>query len=166
MSEYEGVVYVLDGAGGSNFTPWVLRRSLARLPYEVRHFRWGTGYMRIINDLTNRDNIARKSDELKRSIEEYKAQNGTHRIYVIAKSAGTAVALRALSQLPEHTVERAILMSPAVSPKFPLSPALRAVRHEIVSFWSPNDLLHLGLGTSLFGTADGVGLIALVGDRG
>jgi pimeloyl-ACP methyl ester carboxylesterase len=152
----EGIVYVIDGAGGSGFTPLVFRRSLAKLPYEVKHFRWGTGYMRIINDLTDRENMQRKSDELRQSIEEYRLSNPTRRVYVIAKSAGTMIALRALSQLPEHTVERAILLSPAVSPEFDLSDALRAVRQDLVSFWSPNDHFFLNLGTSLFGTADGV----------
>jgi pimeloyl-ACP methyl ester carboxylesterase len=156
VSEKEGIVFILDGAGASGFTPLVLKRSLAELPYEVQTFRWGTGYMRIISDLTNRENIQRKSDELTHSIQQYKIKNETHRIYVIAKSAGTVVALRALSQLPEHTVEKAILLSPAVSPQFPLSDALRAVRHELVSFWSPIDLFFLGFGTSVFGTADGV----------
>jgi hypothetical protein len=153
-----GVVYVVDGAGGSGFTPLVLRRSLSRLPYEVRHFRWGTGYGRILSDLTNRDNIRRKASELSDSIAEYRGESGNrdHRVYVVAKSAGTAVALWALTELAPDTVERAILLSPAVSPTFPLVDALRAVRSDLVNFWSPNDLFFLGLGTSLFGTADGV----------
>jgi pimeloyl-ACP methyl ester carboxylesterase len=153
-----GVVYVVDGAGGSGFTPLVLRRSLAHLPYEVRHFRWGTGYGRILSDLTNRENIRQKASELSRSITEYREQSGNEdcRVYVVAKSAGTAVALWALTELAPDTVERAILLSPAVSPTFPLVDALRAVRSDLINFWSPNDLFFLGLGTSLFGTADGV----------
>jgi hypothetical protein len=153
-----GVVYVVDGAGGSGFTPLVLRRSLAHLPYEVRHFRWGTGYGRILSDLTNRENIRQKASELARSIAGYRAAVGNEdcRIYLVAKSAGTAVALWALTELAPNTVERAILLSPAVSPTFPLVDALRAVRTDLINFWSPNDLFFLGLGTSLFGTADGV----------
>ncbi|HEY9774075.1 MAG TPA: alpha/beta hydrolase [Planktothrix sp.] len=156
MQNREGVVYIIDGAGGSGWTPLVFRRSLSGLPYEVKHFRWGTGYMRIINDLTDRENIESRSNELRQSIEAHKREHPHERIYVIAKSAGTMIALRALSDLPQHTVEKAILLSPAVSPGFDLSNALRACKQELINFWSPNDHFFLNLGTSLFGTADGI----------
>lgn len=156
MSQTAGIVYVLDGAGGSGWTPLVLRRTLSHLPYDVHHFRWGKGYMRIISDLTNKENIHQKSAELANLIHEYKRHHHNHKIYVIAKSAGTIVALKALARVDQDTVELAILLSPAVSPRFELSSALRAVRKELVSFWSPADLFWLGIGTSWFGTADGV----------
>lgn len=156
MSDHEAVVYIIDGAGGSGFTPVIIRRVLTGMPYAVEHFRWGTGYMRILNDLTNRDNMRTKSDELGSTIAEYRRSNPDHRIYIVAKSAGTAIALNALSQLPENTVDRVILMSPAVSPQFPLIDALRAVRGDMISFCSARDVLFLHLGTSLFGTADGI----------
>ncbi len=153
---HEAVVYIIDGAGGSGFTPVMIRRVLAGMPYAVQHFRWGTGYMRILSDLTNRENMRNKSNELSASIAEYRQSNPNHRIYIVAKSAGTAVALNALAKLPEETVDRVILMSPAVSPTFPLVDALRAVRGDIISFCSARDVLFLHLGTSLFGTADGI----------
>lgn len=151
-----GIVYLLDGAGGSGFTPVVYRMSLAKLPYEVTHFRWGTGYGRLLSDLTDRENMLKKSRELSSSIKEYRIKNEDKKIYVIAKSAGTAVALNALSEVGENTIERVILLSPAVSPKYPLLPVLKAVRQDVVSFWSPHDTFYLGWGTSTFGTADGI----------
>jgi alpha-beta hydrolase superfamily lysophospholipase len=112
--------------------------------------------MRIIKDLTNRDNTRRRSEELAELIRDYKSKFPERRIYVIAKSAGTAPAVMALSQLENDTVERAFLLSPAISPEFDLSRALGATKQELYSFWSPHDHFWLGLGTSLFGTADGV----------
>jgi len=156
LAEHEAVVYIIDGAGGSGFTPVVIRKVLAGLPYTVVHFRWGTGYMRIISDLTNRENLSNKSNELSSTIAEYRKSNPNHRIYIVAKSAGTAVALNALAKLPEDTVHRVILMSPAVSPSFPLVDSLRAVNGDVISFCSAKDVLFLHLGTSLFGTADGI----------
>lgn len=156
LNDHEAVVYIIDGAGGSGFTPVIIRRVLEGLPYQVKHFRWGTGYMRIISDLTNRENMRKKSDELSESIAEYRKEHPNHLIYIVAKSAGTAVALNALAKLPEDTVERVILMSPAVSPTFPLADALRAVRGDAISFCSSKDVLFLHVGTSLFGTADGI----------
>lgn len=156
MADQEAIVFIIDGAGGSNFTPFVIRRALMDLPYGVRHFKWGTGYMRIISDLTNRENMTRKSNELSEEIAAYRQSNPSHRIYVVAKSAGTAVALNALAKLPNDCVERVILMSPAVSPVYPLPQSLRAVRGDVVAFCSDKDLFFLHLGTSLFGTADGI----------
>ncbi|RTL44517.1 MAG: hypothetical protein EKK48_04490 [Candidatus Melainabacteria bacterium] len=156
MIEKSAIVYIIDGAGGSGFTPLVLKRALTGEPYEVKHFRWGTGYMRIINDLTNRENLLAKSKQLTSEITKYKKFNPNRKIYIVAKSAGTAVALNALADLPENCVHRVILMSPAVSPSYPLLNSLRAVRHDVVSFCSAADLLFLHVGTSIFGTADGI----------
>jgi len=155
MSDTTGVVFVLDGAGGYGWTPFLLRRMLTQFPYEVHHFRWGR-CLRIISDLTDRENVWRKSQELAQLIREYKNKNRNHKIYLVAKSAGSVAALRALEQVDAGCVESGILLSPAVSPQFPLAGALRAIRGELVSFWSPIDLFWLGLGTSIFGTADGV----------
>lgn len=156
LVEHEAVVYIIDGAGGSGFTPVIIRRVLKDLPYTVKHFRWGTGYMRILSDLTNRGNMRNKSDELSAAIGEYRKAHPHHLIQIVAKSAGTAVALNALAKLPEDTVDRVILMSPAVSPAFPLADALRAVKGDVISFCSAKDILFLHVGTTLFGTADGV----------
>lgn len=156
MAEHSAIVYIIDGAGGSGFTPLVIRQALADMPYEVKHFRWGTGYMRIINDLTNRPNIDAKSEQLRAEIASYRENNSKSKIFIVAKSAGTAIALNALAKLPGDTVDRVILMSPAVSPSFPLAGSLHAVKGDVISFCSAADLLFLHLGTSMFGTADGI----------
>ncbi|HEY9733830.1 MAG TPA: hypothetical protein V6C89_18110 [Drouetiella sp.] len=156
LEKHTAVVYIIDGAGGSGFTPLVIRQALAGKPYRVKHFRWGTGYMRIISDLTDRKNMDRKSEELSSEIALYRDSNPEMQIYIVAKSAGTAVALNALARLPENSVDRVILMSPAVSPSFPLADSLHAVKGDVISFCSAADLLFLHVGTSIFGTADGV----------
>src|SRR5947208_140175 len=58
-------------------------------------------------------------------------------------------------------------LSPALSPGYELSRAVRAVRREMVVFWSPLDLIVLGLGTRIFGTIDRVNSVSagLVGFR-
>ena len=60
-----------------------------------------------------------------------------------------------------------MLLAPALSPGYDLTAALRAVRREIVVFWSPLDLIVLGAGTRLFGTIDRVKTVGagLVGFR-
>lgn len=152
----DGIVYVIDGAGGSGFLPFVMRGILADSPWEMTHFRWSAGYMRIIKDLTNREVNRIRARELSAQILARREARPGDQIHVIAKSAGTAIALWAMAELPERVVDRVILLAPAVSPGFPLEKSLRAARSDVYSFWSPRDLFFLGLGTSIFGTADGV----------
>jgi hypothetical protein len=122
----------------------------------MNHFRWGAGYMRIIKDLTNRDTNRKKASELASQLRDYRSKFPEHHLHLVAKSAGTVIALWAMSELEPHTLDRVVLLSAAVSPVFPLDEALPAARQDVYSFWSPNDVFWLGWGTSLFGTADGV----------
>ena len=77
-------------------------------------------------------------------------------LFLIAKSGGSGVVVKALEQLEESSVARAVFLAPALSPDYDLSTALRAVKSEMVVFWSPLDLFILGAGTRVFGTADRV----------
>jgi pimeloyl-ACP methyl ester carboxylesterase len=156
MQAKKGKVYVIDGAGGSGFLPFVMQNILTDSRFDMEHFRWSVGYMRIIKDLTNRDVNRAKARDLSRLILEHRESRPDDQIHVVAKSAGTAIALWAMAELPERILDRVILLAPAVSPGFPLEGSLKAARRDVYSFWSPRDLFFLGLGTSLFGTADGV----------
>jgi pimeloyl-ACP methyl ester carboxylesterase len=153
----KGVVYLIDGIGGFGLAPKVMETALAEagVPHELRNFYWSHGFGRWHSDLTDDENLRRKASDLADSIMDHRVRGGRS-VYIIAKSGGTAVALAALAQLPADSVERVVLLSSAVSPDYDLMPALRAVRIELVSFWSPKDKFILGLGTSIFGTADGV----------
>ena len=77
-------------------------------------------------------------------------------VYLVGKSGGTGIVVGALEGLPEGSVEAAVLLAPALSPDYDLSRALRAVRREMVVFWSPLDVVILGAGTWLFKTVDRV----------
>jgi hypothetical protein len=88
-------------------------------------------------------------------------------VVLIGKSGGTGVVVKALAGLPEGAVDVAVLIAPALSPTYDLTAALRAVRRELVVFWSPLDLIVLGAGTRIFGTIDRVKSVSagLVGFR-
>ena len=58
-------------------------------------------------------------------------------VFLVAKSGGSGVIVKALEQLEEGSVERAILLAPALSPDYDLSAALRALVRDMVVFWSP-----------------------------
>jgi pimeloyl-ACP methyl ester carboxylesterase len=95
-----------------------------------------------------------KANELAGVILDLKSDDAERPIYLVGKSGGAGLALAAAAQLPSDTLERIILLSPAVTPGHDLRPALRATRREIVSFHSPLDRIVLGWGTTQFGTID------------
>ena len=62
--------------------------------------------------------------------------------------------LAAAEGLPPGSVERIILLAPAVSTDYNLRPALRTACKGIDVFYSERDTLALGLGVGIVGTTD------------
>jgi hypothetical protein len=151
-----GVVLVVCGIGGIDFvalsSQWALPRAGVR--HEIREFPWSHGKGRLLRDLQDTQHCLRKANELAAEVRKIKAQDPERPVYLVGKSGGTGLVLAAAEQLPPETLERIILLSPALSPNYDLRPALRATKHEIVSFYSPYDQLVLNWGTSQFGTID------------
>lgn len=82
-------------------------------------------------------------------------------IFLTGHSGGAGLVIWALEKLPpEVMVDSVILLSPAISPTYDLSAALRHVRHHLYVFSSEGDTIVLGAGTRLFGTIDGVNTAA------
>jgi pimeloyl-ACP methyl ester carboxylesterase len=151
-----GTVLTVEGIGGIDMLGHnaAIAFRKAGLPHEVRRFNWTHGTGRYLKDLQDTENLFKKADELAEELLRLRREDPDRPVYVVAKSAGTGAALFALERLPPGTVDRVILISPAVSPTFDLRRALRATRGEIVSFHSRNDQFILNWGTSHFGTAD------------
>ncbi len=151
-----GLVVVLDGVGGLDLCGTALRYVLGaeKLPYAIEVVPWGHGVGRWFADLTkvaNRDEKARLVAEI---VRRYASERPDEPIYMVAKSGGSGVVVKALEQLDHQQVERVVMLAPALSPSYDLSRALEAVRREMVVFWSPLDVIILGAGTHLFGTID------------
>ncbi|MEJ7637998.1 MAG: alpha/beta hydrolase [Singulisphaera sp.] len=154
--EDTGLVLVADGVGGLDLCGTALRHVIgsAGEPCVVRIVPWGHGLGRWHADLTNAANHDAKGRGLAVEVAEFKARRPGAPVFLVGKSGGTGLVARALERLPEGTVEAAVLLAPALSPGYDLTRALRAVRREMVVFWSPMDVFVLGLGTRLFGTID------------
>ncbi len=157
-SHRRGLVLVAGGVGGFDLCGTALRYVLAAegLNYAIHVFPWGHGFMRWFADLTNVSNRDLKAALLADEVRHFRASQPDDPVFLIAKSGGCGVVVKALEQIEEKSVERAILLAPALSPGYDLTAALRAVRSEMVVFWSPLDLLISGAGTRVFGTADRV----------
>ncbi len=164
-----GLVLVADGVGGFDLcgTSLCYAANRAGLPHAIRIVGWGHGPGRWHADLTNVANHVTQAEALAAEVRAFRARNPEAPVFLVGKSGGTGIVVRALEQLPEGSVESAILLAPALSPRYDLTRALRAVRREMVVFWSPLDLIVLGAGTRLFGTIDRVRAVSagLVGFR-
>ena len=158
VGDEEGLVVVADGVGGLDLCGTGLSYVMARARpgYAVRVHRWGHGLGRWHRDLSNVANHARQAEAVAEQVREFHDRKPGRPAFLVGKSGGSGVVARALETLPEGSVEAVVLLAPALSPTYDLSGALRAVRRELVVFWSPWDVVVLGLGTRLFGTIDRV----------
>jgi hypothetical protein len=168
-SAARGLLIVVGGVGGLDWCGIAVRHVVraARIPYSIQLFPWGHGFLRWHADLTNIANRDARSGVLAETIRRFKNDHARSPVVMVAKSGGSGVGVKALELLDQESVERVVLLAPALSPQYDLTAALRAVRREMVVFWSPLDVIILGFGTRLFGTTDRVRTVSagLVGFR-
>lgn len=156
LPKRSGVVFVVAGAGGLEhlpaFTRWAMKQ--ARLPHECIHFDWTHGKGRFVRDIQDTRHLLQKAEELRQQILTYQAKHPDRPIYLIGKSTGSFIVLWATEKLPIASLEKVILLSPAVSPGYDLSPALTSIRTTLVNYRSKYDVFILDWATSIVGTAD------------
>jgi hypothetical protein len=153
-----GIIFLVDGIGGLDvlYLSAHLSLPLAGVRHEIRDFVWTHGKGQYLKDLQDIRHVLQKAEVLANEIRQAREREPERPIYLIARSAGTGLALLAAEHLPPGTLERIILLSAAVSPDYDLRAALRATRGEVVSFYSRHDQLILNWGTRQFGTVDRV----------
>lgn len=156
LPKRSGVVFVVAGAGGlehlHKFTRWAMNQ--AHIPHELKHFDWTHGKGRFVKDIQDTRHLLQKAEELRQQILSYQANNPDRPIYLIGKSTGCFIVLWAAEKLPIASLEKVILLSPAVSPGYDLSPALKSIRTNLVNYRSKYDVFILDWATSIVGTAD------------
>jgi pimeloyl-ACP methyl ester carboxylesterase len=151
------VVFVVDGAGGFGAASDALARAVreAALPLEVEDVDWTHGRWRVLADQTDAEHSRMEGCRLASRIAMQRQSYPGGKIYVVAHSAGSAVALTAAESLPANSLDRIVLLSPAVCAYRDLRPALRSSREGIDVFYSERDRNFLGFWTAVLGTADG-----------
>jgi pimeloyl-ACP methyl ester carboxylesterase len=152
-----GVVFVVDGAGGRQSAARSLAAAVdqARLPLHVRSFEWTHGRRLALADVVDVAHSRRQGRLLAEEVCRWQAARPGVPVYLVGYSAGCAVALAAAEQVPADSLERVVLLAPAVSACYDLDEALAGARGGIDVFSSQRDTLWLGLGTGVVGTADG-----------
>ena len=168
-----GLLLVVGGVGGLDLCGFGMRRAakVARLPYALQAVAWGHGFGRWYADLSDVAHHDRQAERIAGTIRGFRAEHPGAPVFVVAKSGGAGIAVKALERLDADGVDRVVLLAPALSPSYDLARALRAVKREMVVFTSPLDLVILGAGTRLFGTIDrvrtsGAGLVGFRGPDG
>ncbi len=153
-----GLVLVVGGVGGLDFCSVGLRLAAraSRLPVSIEVVSWGHGFGRWYRDLSDLAHLDRQASRVAARVAEFRASRPGEPVFLVGKSGGGGLVVRALERIGVDAVERAVLLAPALSPGYDLSRALKAVRREMVVFTSPLDLIILGAGTRVFGTIDRV----------
>ena len=152
------LVLVADGCGGIELCELALRQVMSEGGgrCRVRIVRWAHGFGHWYADLTDLANHRAHSRAIVEQVEEWREREPNKPVFLVGKSGGTWIVVKALEGLPAGSVEAVVLLAPAISPDYDLSTALRAVSREMVAFWSPLDVFVLGAGTWVFKTLDRV----------
>ena len=155
-----GLLVVLGGVEGPSVIPCALAAGLTRAGWKggvfARHWNRGAPLARVVGNLMSRGRHERESARLAALLQRQHAQHPGAPLALVAVSAGCWIALRAVEKLDGAVrVASLALLAPAISPAYDLSRAAERCG-RIYSVRSPVDWFYLGLGTTLFGSADRV----------
>jgi pimeloyl-ACP methyl ester carboxylesterase len=152
-----GVVFVANGSGDFQTVSENLTQvfEASGTPLDIATFAWSHGYGRMLLDHVDHCNHLEQGRCLALQVAAYRQANPDRRIFLIGHSAGCAVILAAAELLPSGTVDRIVLLAPAVSDAYDLRPALLVARSGIDVFHSSRDNFILGACMLIVGTADG-----------
>jgi pimeloyl-ACP methyl ester carboxylesterase len=151
-----GVLFVADGAGDFRACSQKVRQAaeVERFPLQVVTVPWSHGYGRILADQTNYSFGRAQGEQLAQVISRFEHEHPGVPVYLMGHSAGTAVIMAALENLPPDAVNRAFLLAPSLSATYDVRPALRAVREGLHVYYSHKDTLYLGVWTGILGNSD------------
>ena len=151
------VLFVLDGIGGFQFGPVLVRAALRkeRIPLGTVLFDWQYGLPgEIFTDLMWLRRNRLMGAKLARKLLSFRRQHPAAKIHLLAFSGGAGIALFACEGLRgRRIIDTLALACPAVSSQYNLAPALRAVQ-RCYALVSRRDRWVLGLGTRILGTTD------------
>jgi pimeloyl-ACP methyl ester carboxylesterase len=151
------VVFVADGSGDYRTTSKGLCEAVnaCAAPLRIETFVWSHGYGRMLEDHTDHCHHLEEGRRLAGLVSAARQSCPERGVYLVGHSSGAAVVLAAAEAAPPGSIERVVLLAPAVACDYDLRPALRSARQGIDAFISRRDIGALGVGTGVAGTADG-----------
>lgn len=161
QSDYngKGIIYGCDGSGAGVIIRWgpSARKGMTDAGFQgvMKPYRWQTGAGFAVDHMSSPEYKRNVAKGLAKEVVDHHAKYPNDPIYLSGLSAGCAVVLYALEELPSGvSVDQVILLSSSVSADFDLAPALRHVDGRIYAFTSDRDAVLADLAAN-FGTADG-----------
>lgn len=154
-----GIIIGCDGSGAGVIIRWgpSARRGMTDAGFKgvMEPYRWQTGAGFVVDHTSSPEYKLSVARGLAERVTNHHQEHPADPIYLAGLSAGCAVVLYALEELPAGvSVDQVILLSSSVSDDFDLTRALPHVRGKIVAFTSDRDAV-LGDLAARFGTADG-----------
>ena len=152
-----GLLWMFPGLVG---VPWELGpayRGLrdAGLDKAVRFFQWDVPAPDFVAHLTRYEDNAAQAKEVAAAIVKYRRRYPQQPIDLVGYSAGGFMALRVAEALPEDVrLRNVVLAQPGVSPTYDLTPALRRIEGQLITFYTPSDWFLSGIFPRLVGTMD------------
>ena len=154
-----GLVIVLSGIEGRSLYNREICRGLNQGAGEfaIERKPWTLlGRLSFLYNLRAETRNRRKAAEIATYIMEYQDARPGRPVFLVGQSGGTAIAAWIAEALAsDREIEGIIMLASALSPGYSLDAALSRCRRGIVSFYSRWDLVFCGLGTTVFGSADG-----------
>jgi pimeloyl-ACP methyl ester carboxylesterase len=156
LSTDADVVFVADGSGDFRTTSAALCEVVrdTGAPLRIETFVWSHGYGRMLADHLDHCNHLDEGRRLAALVAATRQSCPGRAIYLVGHSSGSAVVLAAAEASPPGSIERVLLLAPAVAHNYDLRPALRNVCQSIEVFASSRDIGALGIGMAITGTAD------------
>jgi pimeloyl-ACP methyl ester carboxylesterase len=148
------LVFVANGAGGattiSDLLIWGSRRE--GIPLLIQPVQWSRFNDRF-RDYNDVEGHYAAASYIAGWVNVLHRESPSTRIMLVGYSSGTHVVLDAAGMCPAGSIEKIVLLAPAVSSCYDLRPALRASRSGIDSFFSSFDGV-LDIAERSLGTAD------------
>jgi pimeloyl-ACP methyl ester carboxylesterase len=156
LAPAQDVVFIANGSGDFRTASRALEQAVAETgaPLQLETLVWSYGFGRYLRDHTDHHNHVAAGCCLAQLVAVSRQACPDRAVFLVSHSAGSAVVLTAAANLPPGSVERIVLLAPSVCADYDLRPALRGTRCGIDNFRSRRDLLELGVGVTLAGTAD------------
>src|SRR5690242_10422786 len=155
-SPLEGRLLILPGVGNTRFhLAGFVAAAQAQLPrFDVEVRTWGEPFMTIHNLRAHERNAA-TAKSIAAEIAEWRRTHPDAPFYLVGYSGGGGMATLITAALPDDvSIDRLVLVAPAISPDYPLeADVLPHVREYVVNYASERDL-QVGWGTRTFGTID------------
>ena len=155
----QGLAIVLPGVEGRSTLNWSIAQGIddSGFPGSIEIRDWTTGFWPFfLYHLRAHHRNRAQAAAIAREIIAYQDEHPGHSTYLIGHSGGAAMAAWVLEELPAgRTVTAAAMLGPALPCNYPLATALSRVEQALWSFWTPLDVLYLGVGTLACGNLDG-----------